>query len=717
MPIYNAETGEYDETPEEKRKREEAAGAVAAPVAPEAPAAQPEQQDLSNTEVQSQQIKTYGDGSQEHTVKTQIPAPVAPTPQPQPVAQAQPAPEAAPAPIVAAPVAPTPQPQPQAQPMAQAQSQPVVAPVAPQAVQAQAQPQPAPQAQPQLAPAGAGASAEGNAGEAEAQAAMNPFERIAAEKKTPDELHHDAIVSARNETDPSKRLTAYAGLLADKNVSPENKALANRFIAEDYLKERDKAEAEKKIQEATPNDLARYMKEKPKEGSLIKAMLYARLGLTDLAQKEQELISPTTRTGAELLDGQRYTVERNRDGDIVRAFNAQGKSADQTEIAQLSANSVGKIAAAKPGAEYKGPNGEIGRVVTVNKPNGATETYIESNGVRISPEDAKSWKPTSLVNANIKSEKTTEETIKRQENQTTEQGKRKETSAQITQAHAGATAFNKAAGGAAGRLGTEMGTTVPFAQMGGGGGGARPPLSMPGGAPGQPPAAPAGAGAAPGAGPLPTGAQTPRPGEPPAYNPTLSPMQNREVQKNWASENQKLINNFADSSKPANKAIQALKTSANHISDMLPAIENLQNGKYPTANAISNAFDKATGGSRVTNMEAIGPAVGAEIMKTFNSAMGTESERKHIADAFDAARSPQQLKDAVKMYEGLMVGKLKPLADDYERTGRKDFWTNIVKDPAVKNMYDRHIAEQNVRNNMPANGTTSTGVKFKVIQQ
>lgn len=196
----------------------------------------------------------------------------------------------------------------------------------------------------------------------------------------------------------------------------------------------------------------------------------------------------------------------------------------------------------------------------------------------------------------------------------------------------------------------------------------------------------------------------------------LNPNYNANEARQKIKENQNIINSFSDSSKPASKSLQALKTATNHISDLMPTIDNLQNGKYPSANAIMNAFDKYTGGTKVTNMEAIGPAVGAEIMKSFNPAMGTEAERKHIAAAFDAARNPEQLKEAVKLYEGLMVGKLKPLADDYERTGRKDFWSTVVKDPAVKNMYDKHIAEQNVRNNIPVNGTTSTGVKFKVIK-
>jgi hypothetical protein len=616
----------------------------------------------------------------------------------------------------------TPQPAMQQPAMQQPAPAPVTAPVAPTAVE---QPAPAPAPAPvaptaQLAPPAAGASSEGTAGEAEAQANMQQQQQQEQQPpKTQDEIHHDAVVAARNETNPSQRLSAYSNLLADKTVSPENKALAQRFIAEDYLKERDRAEAEKKIQEATPNDLARYMREKSgKEGSLVKAILYARLGLTDLAQKEQDLISPTVRTGAELLDGKRYTVERNRDGDIVKAFNAQGKSADQTELAQLSANSVGKIAAAKPGAEYKGPNGEIGRVVTVNKPNGMTETYIESNGTRISPEDAKSWKPTSLINANVKSEKTTEETIKRQANQTTELGNRKETSAQITQAHAGGTAFNRAAGSAAGRLGTELGTSVPFAQMGGGGG-VRPAAgAATSGVNTGAPAGPVGAGPRV-TEPANVARQTEEnvPGKPPAYDSTLSPMQNKEIQKNWAAENKKILTDFAPSG-GAGKQIVAITTATNHINDDLkPLVSALKLGDYKTANKIAQKFDIWSGGADVTNYNFVAHAVADEVSKTLtNGSAGALGDRQAMEAHFDSIASKQGLDGVIKEAERVMAGKTESLEAQYKRSGRRDFYTNVVSDPRVKEVVDRIRADRNVIGGQAPQGTVKSGARWKEVQ-
>ena len=53
MPQYNPETNQYEETDDERKQREA----------------------LGNTEVATQQVKTYADGSQTHTTTQEVPAP------------------------------------------------------------------------------------------------------------------------------------------------------------------------------------------------------------------------------------------------------------------------------------------------------------------------------------------------------------------------------------------------------------------------------------------------------------------------------------------------------------------------------------------------------------------------------------------------------------------------------------------------------------------
>lgn len=182
-------------------------------------------------------------------------------------------------------------------------------------------------------------------------------------------------------------------------------------------------------------------------------------------------------------------------------------------------------------------------------------------------------------------------------------------------------------------------------------------------------------------------------------------------------ENQSIIKDFTPGG-TAGKSIVAMGTAVNHISDLRPLVTALHNGDLPGANAIYNNIKKWTGDPNVTNIEAVGPAVAAEIQKTFvSSGGGTGSERDELAKAFGSAKSPQQLEGAIKMYENLMVGKVDELRKQYDRTGRKDFYTNIATDPRIKEMVDHHNAQRAASENKPLSGSTTNGIKFKVITQ
>jgi hypothetical protein len=153
-----------------------------------------------------------------------------------------------------------------------------------------------------------------------------------------EDIYREAIISGANEQDPAKRRDSFARIIADPNAPEGNKALANQIMFDDYKKQTEIAKANKQIEDATPTDLARYMKEQKKEGSYIKAILLARLGLTDLAQKEQEKIDPTITMGSAVdSKGEKYTVGRDKYGNITTGFDATGKRANQETLANLSA--------------------------------------------------------------------------------------------------------------------------------------------------------------------------------------------------------------------------------------------------------------------------------------------------------------------------------------------------------------------------------------------
>jgi hypothetical protein len=325
-------------------------------------------------EVKKQTIKTYGDGSTEHTVTTQVPAPVAPeTQMPQ-------ATMPAPAPAPVAPVNPVAQAPIQANtPMPNIGQPPTPGPGIQVAGPAQMPPQ-------QVAPVNPQAQAP-----APAPSGFTPTVERETEPLTMEQQHHQAVIDAGNEQDPSKRRSMFAQLLANKDVNEGTKTLANRLIAEDYLKQRNIDKANEELQNATPNDLSRYMRENKSEGSYIKAILLQRLGLTDLAQKEMELISPTkTMSSAVDEDGNKYTVYRNKDGEIIKGFDASGKSVGQEALAKLSAAALPTQAHLLPGVHgglmqktVTGPDGKPVQITGVVKSDPRTnQTYFESGNKR-----------------------------------------------------------------------------------------------------------------------------------------------------------------------------------------------------------------------------------------------------------------------------------------------------------------------------------------------
>jgi len=199
-----------------------------------------------------------------------------------------------------------------------------------------------------------------------------------------------AVYDARNEKDPNQRRDRYVQVLQNPNVDSGTKALAERFIAEDYIKQRDIDQANQKIAEATPTDLARYMKEQKKEGSYVKAILFSRLGLNALAQQEMELLSPSL-TMTNMIDDKnnRYAVELDKNGKITRAFDANGKSVNQETKAKLQASGGTLKGVEVEAGAYKDPTGQVaGSFVLERRPGGSVFREVGTNRIATPAESA-----------------------------------------------------------------------------------------------------------------------------------------------------------------------------------------------------------------------------------------------------------------------------------------------------------------------------------------
>lgn len=196
-------------------------------------------------------------------------------------------------------------------------------------------------------------------------------QKAEVKQSTLDDIYHNTFVEASNTKDPKQRQAAFAALIANPKVPEGIKTQANMAFVQDYQNERAKQEAIQKLEKATPNDLARFMQEKSKdEGSYLKAILFHRLGLNELAQQEQEKLSPSLKAESIIAsDGTRYTGYRNKQGEVVKAFNSEGQIANQDEVAKLSA-------AALPTKAHLLPSAHGGLVQRTNPQTGNVETGV-----------------------------------------------------------------------------------------------------------------------------------------------------------------------------------------------------------------------------------------------------------------------------------------------------------------------------------------------------
>ena len=392
---------------------------------------------------------------------------------------------------------------------------PMVAGAAGGAPQPQPQPPaaPAPVAPTQLAPPAAGASAEGNAGEAEAQAAQstgqaNPYAIMQNDPAVADQVRQQHMDILNNNSD----IRVAAAKSGDTNLPMDVRHMFAMQTADLSRYNMEQQKAKEKVATMTPSEISRVLQKDHPDGSWTRYLITGILGLTGLNRMEANKLGLGDKTMPvrDPTTGASGMIRVSPDGTPTMGINSDGTMMDHKELTNFYAQAAQKkVAAAKAGAEYLGPNGEKGRLVTRNLPDGSTDTYIEHGGKRITGEAAQAWTPMSVENAAAKAEKQTTEQGRRAEKTTTETGIRKETGAQINQNYAGATGFNRAAGQTAGKLSVEQNTVIPFAQQRTGAVVNTPPVSgnAPSPvAPGDQATAPGINVAPPGAGPLPTNA-------------------------------------------------------------------------------------------------------------------------------------------------------------------------------------------------------------------
>jgi hypothetical protein len=88
------------------------------------------------------------------------------------------------------------------------------------------------------------------------------------------------------------------------------------------------------------NQVMREIRKDSAEGSYLKAYLFHRLGLSELAKNEQQKLLGGQAISQSIVDNKHYTIEKNGQGAITRAWDSSGKPADDNTLSKLNAQGV-----------------------------------------------------------------------------------------------------------------------------------------------------------------------------------------------------------------------------------------------------------------------------------------------------------------------------------------------------------------------------------------
>ena len=139
------------------------------------------------------------------------------------------------------------------------------------------------------------------------------------------------------------------------------------------------ADAAKKAQEIVANGgagLQRALKDESEEGSYLKAYLFQRLGLHDLAKNEQQKLGAGDQWAQTMVDGKPAWVKYNGQGAPVKGYNETGELSGQQLL-----NTTGMLKNAEVGTQiYADPNSTNGARYALRRINGQAQFINTATG-------------------------------------------------------------------------------------------------------------------------------------------------------------------------------------------------------------------------------------------------------------------------------------------------------------------------------------------------
>ena len=503
------------------------------------------------------------------------------------------------------------------------------------------------------------------------QAATQPGPGVPTYAGVPEQTTAEALQTKydqMNKDDP----IAIMALTRDENPAIASAAKARAY---DLLKTGNMTlDAKSKVDDALANGQIPKYNEKTEEGSYIKAYLFARLGLNDLALQEQQKISPSKQTMGVMLGDQHYAATFTKDGQLLYAYDENGNKVNDALKAKLAANAFatkGAVTGQTMGFDKNGNT--ISHTVLANGQGvrwknettgqmlpGAPEGYHTGKDQRSALADQAGKQAASKMEAeNIKS--------------ISQGAGPKHSQQQIQQA------FNEARDRV---LGVQPSTEMPGAAP-------APTVAPTAGVTAQPmpTAAPS---AAPVAGispeletaaqevyagrqamPTGTGANNYR-------NRAIIDRVNQLAQQSGKPYDPNVFKMTQQTEKAFNTGkqgdtVKSMNVAIDHLDTLQTAANALNNGKLPIFNDIALKFAKNTGQPQITDFNSLKSIVGSEVAKAVAGGATALGDREEIRKEIDAANSPAQLAGVIEKYQKLLGGQLNGLETQY-KSGGGQYW-------------------------------------------
>lgn len=211
---------------------------------------------------------------------------------------------------------------------------------------------------------------------------VNPDEAAMAQDKAQNFLQTQTAAIGRY-TEAQNDPAALMKMGTDENVPEMLRDRARNRAADLITQQREQARAQEDLGKKSPNELARMMTERKKDGSWGKYILFGALGMTALRDEEAQKLGIGTDRIVTDAEGKSYLVKVGANGAPIEGFDSEGRALTPEKMIQAMGAGQAMKGVNQGQEVYKDPSGVVkGSFVLETRP-GRMPVYKEVGTGRI----------------------------------------------------------------------------------------------------------------------------------------------------------------------------------------------------------------------------------------------------------------------------------------------------------------------------------------------